>query len=41
MVKIKENEKEERHIDLMWFGRLLTFMGTRKKTFTMYQIRVT
>ena len=41
MVKIKDIEKKKKYTDLMWFDRLPTSMGTRKKTFTMYRIRVT
>ena len=41
MVKIKDIEKKKKYTDLMWFGRLPTSTGTRKKTFTMYRIRVT
>ena len=33
-------EKQKKHTNLMWFGGLSMSTGIRKKTFTIYQIRV-
>ena len=33
--------RKKEHVDLTWFGKLPMSTGTGKKTFTMYQIRIT
>ena len=37
--KIRKTRKKE-HVNLTWFCKLSTFIGTGKRTFIMYQIRV-
>ena len=38
--KLGKTRKKE-YTDLKWFDKLSTSMGTKKRIFTMYQIRVT